>query len=277
MLALAARGAMFDLVKSLNATIIDVPDLSGRFAGACTNVGIVPAYLAGIKVKEFLDGTVAGYKIYNLESDINENDALKFASFLYYLHEKGFINVFSMPYSRWIEGCVGLFVQELSESTGKDGKGLLGTSQPAPICQHSMLELVLGGKHGHSIPLIWEMREDPDNLDLKSTLSSLRGQTALDVIRYQADATFEAILSQGLPAAKISIDTPTESNIGHLIAFIQSAVYYLCLMLDVNWADNPMVLIGKQICNEAMAQNLTDDQRRANRDKEAQEKIDSIF
>lgn len=276
-LALAARGAMFDLVKSLNARIMDIPDLSGRFAGACTNVGIVPAYLAGIKVKEFLDGTAAGYKIYNPESEISQNNALKFATFLYYLHNKGFTNVFSMPYSRWLEGSVGLFVQELSESTGKDGKGLLGTSQPAPICQHSVLELILGGKPGHSLPLIWELHADPDNLDLQSTLPTLNGRTALDVIQYQADATFEAILSRGLPAAKISIEAPTERNIGHLIAFIQSTVYYLCLMLDVNWADNPMVLVGKQICNEAMAQNLTDAQRRANREKEAEEKIDLIF
>jgi glucose-6-phosphate isomerase len=272
MIALAARGAMFDLVKSLNAVIMDVPDLSGRFAGSCTNVGIVPAYLAGIKVQEFLDGTAAGYKIYGPANDMTQNAALKFAAFLYNLHEKGFSNVFSMPYSRWLEGTVGLFVQEISESSGKGGKGLLGTSQPAPICQHSVLELILGGKRNHALPLLWDVCTDPDNLSLESNLPNLRGKTALDVIRYQADATFEAILTQGIPAAKITIEAPTEKNIGQLIAFIQSAVYYLCLMLDVNWADNPMVLTGKKICNEAMARNLTDAQRRTNREKIIQEK-----
>jgi len=272
MIALAARGAMFDLVKSLNAVIMDVPDLSGRFAGGCTNVGIIPAYLAGIKVQEFLDGTAAGYKLYTPKNSMTQNAALKFAAFLFYLHEKGFTNVFSMPYSRWLEGTVGLFVQEISESSGKGGKGLLGTSQPAPLCQHSVLELILGGKRNHSLPLLWELRTDPDNLALDSTLPTLRGRTALDVIRYQADATFEAILAQGIPAAKVTIEAPTEGNIGQLIAFIQSAVYYFCLMLDVNWADNPMVLTGKKICNEAMARNLTDAQRRTNREKIIQEK-----
>lgn len=267
MIALAARGAMFDLVKSLNAVIMDVPDLSGRFAGSCTNVGIVPAYLAGIKVQEFLDGTAIGYKIYNTtQKDVTQNTALKFAAFLYYLHEKGFSNVFSMPYSRWLEGTVGLFVQEISESTGKHGKGLLGTSQSAPICQHSVLELILGGRRNHALPLLWDIRTDPDNLSLESNLPTLRGRTALDVIRYQADATFEAILAQGIPTAKITIEAPTEKTIGQLVAFIQSTVYYLCLMLDVNWADNPMVLTGKKICNEAMAQNLTETQRRTNRE-----------
>ena len=277
MIALSARGAMFNLVRSLNATIMDVPDLSGRFAGACTNVGIVPAYLAGINVKKFLDGTVAGYKSSNPTVPIEQNPAKKFAVYLYFLHKKGFTNVFSMPYSRWLDGSVGLFVQEISESTGKNGKGILGTSQPAPICQHSVLELILGGSQGHSIPLLWETRSDPDNLDLQSQLPDLQRRTALDVIQYQADATFEALLSRGIPAAKISIDSPSEENIGQLVAFIQSTVYYLCLMLEVNWGDNPMVLIGKKICNEAMARNLTDNQRQFNRAKVAGEKINSKF
>ncbi len=277
MIALSARGAMFNLVKSLNATIMDVPDLSGRFAGACTNVGLVPAYLAGIKIKNFLDGSAAGYKIYNPLVAIDQNPAKKFAAYLYYLHLKGFTNIFSMVYSRWLEGSVGLFVQEISESTGKGGKGILGTSQSAPICQHSVLELILGGKQGHSIPLIWEVRFDPDNLDLQSALPELQKRTALDVTRYQADATFEALLGRGIPAAKITLESPTEENIGQLIAFIQSTVYYACLMLDVNWSDNPMVLIGKKICNEAMAKNLTDAQRQTNREKAARGKVDAIF
>ncbi len=277
MIALSARGAMYNLVKSLNATIMDVPDLSGRFAGACTNVGLVPAYLAGIKLKNFLDGSVAGYKIYNPSIVMEQNPAKKFAAFLYNLHKKGFTNVFSMPYSRWLEGSVGLFVQEISESTGKGGTGLLGTSQPAPICQHSVLELLLGGTQGHSIPLIWEMQSDPDNLDLQSSLPDLQKRTALDVTRYQADATFEALLSRGIPAAKLMIESPSEEKIGQLIAFIQSTVYYTCLMLDVNWADNPMVLIGKKICNEAMAKNLSDTQRQTNREKVAKEKLNGIF
>jgi glucose-6-phosphate isomerase len=277
LIALSARGSMFNLVKSLNATIMDVPDLSGRFAGACTNVGLVPAYLAGINIKKFLEGSVAGYALYNPAIRIEQNPAKKFAAFLYHLHKNGFTNVFSMPYSRWLEGAVGLFVQEISESTGKGGKGILGTSQPAPICQHSVLELLLGGTQGHSIPLIWELRSDPDNLDLQSSLPGLQKRTALDVTRYQADATFEALLGRGIPAAKVTIESPTEETFGHLLSFIQSTIYYTCLMLDVNWADNPMVLIGKKICNEAMAKNLTDAQRQSNREKVAQEKLKVIF
>ena len=273
MLALSSRGAMFDLVSSLGATIMDVPDLSGRFAGSCTNVGIVPAYLAGIDVDELLGGLKAGYENFGPETAVNENPAKALAAYLFSLYKGGFRNVFSMVYSRWLEGAVGLFVQEISESSGKNGKGILGTSQQAPICQHSVLELLLGGAHGHSIPLIWETRSDPDDLPLQSNLAGLEGKTALDVIRYQNDATFEALLSRGLPAGKISLGDPSTESIGQLVAFIQSMVYYLCLLLDVNWTDNPMVLIGKQICNEAMAQNLADDQRKANREKVAEEKF----
>jgi glucose-6-phosphate isomerase len=273
MLALSSRGAMFDLVTSLGATIMDVPDLSGRFAGSCTNVGIVPAYMAGLNIDDFMAGLRSGYEAYGPDVSIGDNAAKKFATYLYYMTNAGFTNAFSMVYSKWLEGAVGLFVQEISESSGKDGKGIFGTSQPAPICQHSVLELLLGGKRGHSIPLVWETQTDPDDLSLQSNLAGLKGKTALDVIRYQNDATFEALLSRSLPAGKISIEGLSEGNIGQLIALIQSTVYYLCLQLDVNWTDNPMVLIGKQICNEAMAQNLSAEQRKVNRESVASDKF----
>ena len=72
----------------------------------------------------------------------------------------------------------------------------------------------------------------------------------------QADATFQALIQQKVPSAKISIENPSEYNIGSLIAFVLSSVYYLCLLLDVNWADNPKVIIEKTICNKFLKDNI---------------------
>ena len=252
---------------------MDVPDLSGRFAGSCTNVGIVPAYLAGIDVDELLGGLKAGYETFGPETAIHENPGYCQSTYLFSLYKGGFRNVFSMVYSRWLEGAVGLFVQEISESSGKNGKGILGTSQQAPICQHSVLELLLGGASRAFHPSHLGNQKQPRRPSIAIESRWFRRKNGLDVIRYQNDATFEALLSRGLPAGKISLGDPSTESIGQLVAFIQSMVYYLCLLLDVNWTDNPMVLIGKQICNEAMAQNFADDQRKANREKVAEEKF----
>jgi len=250
--------------------ILDVPDLSGRFAGSNSNVGIVPAYLAGINISEFLAGLKEGYNQY---MKFSQNPALEFASFLFNLYIMGYKIAFSMPYSENLEGSVGLFVQEISESTGKNNKGIMGAYQSAPICQHSVLEYLLGGTKGIVVPLIWTIQQEFDDPILESSIDFINGQTAQTIINYQADATFQALIKQGVPTAKVMINTPEEYNIGILISFIQSTIYYTCLMLDVNWADNPKVVIGKKICNEALKNKVPPEDR----EKIRKEKADTIF
>ncbi|MBD3255355.1 MAG: hypothetical protein GF383_09695 [Candidatus Lokiarchaeota archaeon] len=273
-LGLSSQGTMYELLIKKNIPILDVPDLSGRFAGSISNVGIVPAYISGIKVREFLNSLDEGYKIYmNYESNI----ALDFAAFLYELYKIGYRVIFSMPYSENLEGSVGLFVQEISESTGKQGKGLMGAFQEGPLCQHSVLEFLLGGSKGNVVPLIWTIDEEKPDITLTSNISYVNNQTAQTIVNYQADATFQALLEQRVPSAKISIKTIDEKHLGKLIAFIQSTVYYLCLLVDVNWANNPKVVIGKKICNQALKSNIPATERIKKREEIAADKFRDFF
>jgi len=224
-LGLSSKGTMYRMLKKIGCPILEVPDLSGRFAGSISNVGILPAFLLDINVNDFLTGLNAGYEKF---MDFNGNPALNFSVFLYNLYKKGFKMVFSMPYSLNLEGSVGLFVQEISESTGKEEKGLIGTYQSAPLCQHSVLEYLLGGLKGAAIPVLWTIKNEDPDLILESSISYVNKQTAQTIVNYQADATFQALIEQEVPSAKITIERPDEYNIGNLIAFIQSTVYYLC-------------------------------------------------
>ncbi len=269
MIALSSMGQMYELVKSLNATILPVPDLSGRFAASVCSVALVPALVCGIDVNEFMKGLDDGYRVFKDLNHIEHNLALKYATFLFNLYNKGYRNVFSMPYSSYLEGAVGLLIQEISESSGKEGKGMLGTGQAAPLCQHSVLELLLGGSKGHSTPLLWTTSQEPVDVELNSIEARLKGMTGLQVINYQAAATFEALLNQKVPTARV--DLPISVNtIGQLIAWIQSSVYYFCLLLDVNWSSNPLVNSGKKICNEAIEKKLDEKAMEENRKRAAQ-------
>ncbi len=273
-IGLSSRGIMNDLLKKINAPILDVPDLSGRFAGSITNVGIVPAYLSGIDINKFLVGLKEAYNIYmNLE----RNPSIEFASFLFNLYKKGYKIVFSMPYSKNLEGSVGLLVQEISESSGKEGKGLMGTYQEAPLCQHSVLEYILGGFKGAVIPILYHIENENPDLNLKSSIDYISGKSAQKVVDYQADATFQALIEEKIPSGMISIKNPDEKNIASLIAFIQSSVYYLCLLLNVDWASNPQVNIGKKICNDALKNNLSSEKRMENRLNLAKVKFNDFF
>ena len=123
-LGLSSKGTMNEILKKIDCPILDVPNLSGRYAGSITNVGIVPAYMAGINILDFLKGLE---DCYNIFSKYERHSAIELATFLFKLYKKGYNVVFSMPYSKNLEGSVGLWVQGISESTGKDEKGMIGT------------------------------------------------------------------------------------------------------------------------------------------------------
>ncbi|MFW9783358.1 MAG: hypothetical protein ACFFFB_13835 [Candidatus Heimdallarchaeota archaeon] len=273
-LGLSSKGTMNNILKKGDFPILDVPDLSGRYAGSVTNVGIVPAYIAGISIKEFLKGLEIGYQSF---SNFKENISLEFSTYLYNLYKKKYNVIFSMPYSKNLEGSVGLWVQGVSESTGKEGRGMVGTYQSAPICQHSVLEYLLGGTKGIVISTLWTVDEEIPDLDLVSSIDYVNGKSAQSIVNYQADATFQALIQQQVPSAKISIKNPSEKYIGILTAFTLSSIYYLCLLMDVNWANNPKVIIGKEICNQALKDNLKPHKREEIRRKIAKEKFKNYF
>ncbi len=261
-LGLSSKGTMYNILSKIGCPILEVPDLSGRFAGSVSNVGILPSLLLGINVNEFLKGLNDGYKKFMVFDD---SPALEFSSFLYGLYLKGYKMVFSMPYSITLEGSVGLFVQGISESTGKKDKGLIGTFQSAPLCQHSVLEYLLGGTKGVVIPVLWTVENEPEDFPLSSSIDYVNNKTAQTVVNYQADATFQALLDQVVPTAKISINQSEEYSIGILISFILSSLYNLCLLLDVNWSNNPKVIIGKEISKKFLKETISPAKRKDTR------------
>ncbi|MFX1420128.1 MAG: hypothetical protein ACFE9N_14520 [Promethearchaeota archaeon] len=273
-LGLSSMGTMNDILMKINCPILDVPNLSGRYAGSVTNVGIVPAYLAGIQIEEFIKGLEEGYEIYSKHI---RQPSIEFATFIFNLYKKGYKMVFSMPYSKNLEGSIGLFVQGISESTGKDEKGMIGSYQPAPIAQHSVLEYLLGGTKGTVIPTLWTIENEYPDIFLSSSIPYVDGISAQTLVNYQANATFQALIQQKVPSAKISIKSPSENNIGNLFALILSSIYFLCLLLNVNWADNPKVIIGKKICNDALKERINFEQSEKIRKKIAAEKFRAFF
>ncbi len=273
-LGLSSKGTMRQILEKIGCPILEVPDVSGRFAGSISNVGIVPAFLLGVNIEDFLKGLTDAYKEF---MGFDDNPAFRFAAFLYNLYEKGYKTVFSMPYSLNLEGSVGLFVQETSESTGKNEKGLLAAYQSAPLCQHSVLEYLLGGTKGAVVPVLWTIKNEFPDFNLDSSIEFVNGQTAQTIVNYQAGATFQALIEQGVPSAKVSIERCDEFNIGNLIAFIQSTVYYLCLLLNVNWSNNPKVVIGKKIGIEALKNRIPPEEREKTRKELAERKFNRDF
>ncbi len=105
----------------------------------------------------------------------------------------------------------------------------------------------------------------------------MNNKTAQTVVNYQADATFQALLDQVVPTAKISINQSEEYSIGILISFILSSLYNLCLLLDVNWSNNPKVIIGKEIGVKSLKETISPTKRKETRKSLANSKFQQDF
>ena len=140
-----------------------------------------------------------------------------------------------------------------------------------------MLEYLLGGREKVAVPILWIVENEEEPLILDSSIEYISGISAHKIINYQASATFQALIEEGIPSAMVSVDNTSEKSIGNLVAFIQASVYYLCLLLDVNWANNPKVVIGKKICNEALINQKGFDELKERRNKIASESFKNYF
>ncbi|MHA1458145.1 MAG: hypothetical protein ACTSQR_00620 [Promethearchaeota archaeon] len=139
------------------------------------------------------------------------------------------------------------------------------------------MEYLLGGTKGAVIPVLWTVENESKDFPLSSSIDYVNNKSAQTVVNYQADATFQALLDQGVPTAKISVAQSDEYSIGILISFIQSSIYNLCLLLDVNWSNNPKVIIGKEIGNKYLKETISPTKRKDIRKSLAMHKFQQDF
>jgi len=163
-------------------------------------------------------------------------------------------SVFS-DFNRW-------FVQLWAESLGK--KNVNGTRQGltpigliGPDDQHSFLQLIMDGPRDKTVTIfkINNLMDDsliPANEKFKSfDLDYLNDKSFNDLINFQADSTYEAILKEkDIPCDKITVESVNEENIGKLMYRFLLLTSCVGSFMQINTYDQPGVELGKSILKE---------------------------
>lgn len=219
-------------------------DVGGRFS-ILTPAGLVPLAIAGINIKEMIEGARKA-QIHCSRMDLNKNIAYQYAAarFLLYKQDKT-IEILSTFYQR-LSLVEEWWKQLFGESEGKDGKGIFPTSLSYTTDLHSMGQLVQDGVrnmfetfllvdqtgHGVVIP------RDEDDLD---NFNCVAGKD-LDYVNRQAHkATAKAHFEGGVPNMTITIPRFDASSLGQLYYFFEKAVAIKGYLLGVNPFDQPGV------------------------------------
>ena len=240
-----ARGSLKSLATEEGYESFVVPDdVGGRFS-VLTAVGLLPIAVSGADINKLMEGAQAGRKL-ALESDFEDNDALKYAAIRNILLRKGKTIEVLANYEPSLHYVSEWWKQLYGESEGKDQKGIFPASVDLTIDLHSMGQFIQDGNR-----ILYEtvlnveksteeviLKEEPVDLD---GLNYLAGKSVDFVNKSAMNGTILAHTDGNVPNLMIHIPEQNEYYLGQLFYFFEFACGVSGYLLGVNPFNQPGV------------------------------------
>lgn len=240
-----ARGSLKSLATEEGYESFVVPDdVGGRFS-VLTAVGLLPIAVSGADINKLMEGAQAGRKL-ALESEFEENDALKYAAIRNILLRKGKTIEVLANYEPSLHYVSEWWKQLYGESEGKDQKGIFPASVDLTTDLHSMGQFIQDGNR-----ILYEtvlnveksteevvLKEEPVDLD---GLNYLAGKTVDFVNKSAMNGTILAHTDGNVPNLMVTIPEQNEFYLGQLFYFLEFACGVSGYLLGVNPFNQPGV------------------------------------
>ena len=247
----AHKGTLKNLADLEGYEEFVVPDdIGGRFS-VFTAVGLLPLALAGVDIKELMDGSLKAMYDYSKES-IEENDAYKYAVARRILDNQGYTAEMFVTYELQLTMVAEWWKQLFGESEGKDGKGILPTSACFSTDLHSLGQFVQDGRKVlyETLLLIDELGQDiefPGDIDNLDNMNYLTGKNISWVNKMAQQGTLSAHADDGnVPNIEIHLKDNSAYSFGYMIYFFMRACGMSCYLVGVNPFNQPGVEVYKK-------------------------------
>lgn len=253
----AERGNLIKIAQREHLKTLIIPDgVGGRFSEICP-VGLLPAAVLGINIRELLKGCEYMDKKCR-KADFASNPALVAAALQYIAINKGKNISVMMPYADSLKLMADWYCQLWGESLGKavNNKGELVNIGQTPVKalgvtdQHSQVQLYTEGPYDKVVTFIGvenyrEFVEIPHVYDDIPSVSFLSGHSLNELIRAEMFATEYALTKNQRMNNMIILPEVTPHTIGQLMYFFMLQTTYLGAMFDINTFNQPGVEAGK--------------------------------
>jgi len=234
------------------------PGIGGRFA-ALTNVGLLPAAIAGLDVGAVREGAVEALAM-TLEapSPAEAPAALGAALAVGLAEEAGIAATVLMPYLDRLAPLALWYRQLWAESLGKDGHGTTPNAARGTVDQHSQLQLWLAGPRDKMFTLILGAPEGTGPaIDTAPAggdgLDYLAGRTMGDLLAAEQRATAETLARAGRPVRLLRVARAEERSLGALMMHFMLETILAADLLGVDPFDQPAVEEGKRLARDYLA------------------------
>ncbi len=239
------KGPLRELAVRENLTAFNVPDdIGGRYS-VLTPVGLLPLAVAGIDLRQVMDGATKAYLAYSREK-IEDNDAYIYAAIRNILYRKGrtmeILAAYEPSFIQFAEWLKQLF----GESEGKEHQGLFPAAVNFTTDLHSLGQYIQEGLRNFFMTTLWVENSSsglsvPALNDNSDGLDYLAG-TRLHSINEQAcRGTMLAHHEGGVPNLRLSIAKIDAFSYGMLVYFFEKACGMSGYLLGVNPFNQPGV------------------------------------
>ena len=241
------------LIKTHNLSSLEhlVP-LGGRFS-LLSNVGLLPAAIAGVNIREVRQGAQAVIEEMKAAKSPADIPAAIGAAHIVSQQQQNNINISVLfIYANRLQKFGQWYCQLWAESLGKNGLGTTPIIAQGPIDQHSQLQLYMEGPRDKSYSFISIGREEipytiipelPDDIGV----GQLTGLSLHDIVNAMSEGTHHALSETGQPVRQTHIKEMNEKNIGALFMHFFLEAKFASALLDVPLYGQPGVERGKVI------------------------------
>ena len=248
------------LATQLTTSILDHdPGIGGRYS-VLSNVGLLPAMLAGLDVAALRDG--AGETLdaaLNAATPRDSAPALGAAIGVGLSERHGIGTTVILPYVDRLAH-FGLWFRQLwAESLGKDGKGTTPIRAMGTVDQHSQLQLYLAGPADKMFTLVTKDIAGsgpivPRDLASDPSLAYLTGKRMGDLLDAEQRATEQSLIRNGRPTRRFHIARLDEKTLGGLLMHFMLETIIAADLFGVNAFDQPAVEEGKVIARQYLGE-----------------------
>ncbi len=246
-----AKGALKKLAEEEGYTTFVIPDDVGGRYSVLTPVGLLPIAVAGIDIRELMEGAKTGELACSGSSGLDKNLSYLYAGIRHLMYSKGKTIEILASFHPSLSYVMEWWKQLAGESDGKEFKGIFPASVEYTTDLHSMGQwvqegnrilfetflLVGGSRRQLKIPAF---ENDGDGLNY------LAGKT-LDFVNDKAyKGTAMAHKEGEVPNMTITVKDRSPHSLGQLFYFFERAIAMTGYLMDVNPFDQPGVEFYKK-------------------------------
>ena len=211
--------------------------IGGRYS-VLSEVGIIPAYFMGLKVKKFRKNL---FNFFKSKKNLLLDNVIKLSHIYRY---KKVNTIILLNYAPEINNFLYWSQQLIAESLGKKGKGILPVVSLAPKDHHSLMQLYLEGPKDKlfyifNIKLDRKIKINSNIFGKK--LNYVKNKDFEKVKEAQRNALIQVLKNKNIPYQEFTINKKNEESLGELFSYFMLETVLLGRLLNINPFDQPAV------------------------------------